>query len=208
MIRICVLGLMCMFFVNVSSAQLNPLGASARTAQSVEDEINGIKPVKTSSTKDILIAAAQKLFSPTSLQSKYAALLNIVPAMLTTNIKLLEAVDDWYGIRYRFGGTSKSGVDCSAFVRAVYETAFGIELPRTAREQYAAASHKVSEPKQGDLLFFNTRGGVSHVGVYLGNDRFAHASSSKGVMVSSLTEKYYAARYLGARRVDNVDKEL
>ncbi len=173
--------------------------AKALTAEQIEAEINAT--LKTTSTKDALLAAAQKFFSPSSLQSKYGTLLKMVPGMLT-NIKFLEAIDEWYGTRYKFGGTSKSGIDCSAFVREVYKAAFGIDLPRTAREQFKVAVHAVSDLKEGDLLFFNTRGGVSHVGVYVGNNKFVHASSSNGVIVSGLDEKYYAARYLGARRIE------
>ncbi|MFT4094520.1 MAG: NlpC/P60 family protein [Niabella sp.] len=145
----------------------------------------------------------KSLAAPTKVQIKYAALLNMLPAMLT-NLKLLEAIDDWYGTRYRYGGTTKSGIDCSAFVRAVYKAAFGIDLPRTAREQYRAASHIASaDLKQGDLLFFNTTGGVSHVGMYLGNNKFVHASTGRGVAVSDLEENYYASRFLSAGRVES-----
>jgi len=202
MLRVCALGLICLFFVNSSFAQLEPTKPATRTAQSIEDEINGVK-VKTNTTKESLLEAAQKFFTPTILQSKYAVLLKMVPGMLT-NIRLLEAIDEWYGTSYRFGGSSKSGIDCSAFVRAVYKSAFGIDLPRTAREQFKASEKVLSTAylQAGDLLFFNTRGGVSHVGVYLGNNKFAHASSSNGVTVSSLDEKYYSSRYLGARRMD------
>ncbi|GAB3421833.1 C40 family peptidase [Niabella aquatica] len=138
--------------------------------------------------------------APTSIQIKYASLLNMLPGMLT-NIKLLETIDEWYGTRYRYGGTTKSGIDCSAFVRAVYKVAFGIDLPRTAREQFRAAAMAVSNLQIGDLLFFNTSGGISHVGMYLGNNKFVHASTSRGVIVSDLDENYYAIRYLGARRI-------
>lgn len=161
-------------------------------------EINGAY-----SPKDNLLEAVQKFFIPTSLQSKYTTLLKILPGMLP-NFRLLEAIDEWYGTRYRYGGTTKNGIDCSAFVRAVYKAAFNIDLPRTAREQFNAADETISlsSVKAGDLLFFNTRGGVSHVGVYLGNNKFVHASSSHGVTVSDLNEKYYSARFLGARRIE------
>ncbi len=138
--------------------------------------------------------------APATIQVKYASLLNMLPGMLT-NIRLLETIDEWYGTRYRYGGTTKSGIDCSAFVRAVYKVAFGIDLPRTAREQFRAAALAVSNLQTGDLLFFNTSGGISHVGMYLGNNKFVHASTSRGVIVSDLDENYYAARYLGARRM-------
>ncbi|HTG55083.1 MAG TPA: C40 family peptidase, partial [Niabella sp.] len=198
MLRVCVLGVISLFFVNNLFAQLDPTKpAAVRSAQSIEDEINGIRP-KLNSTKESLLEAAQKFFMPSGLQSKYGAILKMLPGMLPS-VKLLEAIDEWYGTRYRFGGTTKSGIDCSAFVREVYKNAFDIDLPRTARDQFKAAGQFISMAylQAGDLLFFNTRGGVSHVGVYLGNNKFAHASSSNGVTVSGLDEKYYAARYLG-----------
>jgi lipoprotein Spr len=118
---------------------------------------------------------------------------------------LLENVDDWYGVRYRTGGNTKSGIDCSGFTVAVYASVYGIMLPRVSREQYRT-SRKISttELEEGDLVFFNTNGsGVSHVGIYLGNNKFIHASVSKGVMVSGLFEPYYLKRYVGAGRIDN-----
>ncbi len=106
------------------------------------------------------------------------------------------------GIRYRWGGTSRAGFDCSGFVQHVYRQ-HGVSLPRTSREQ---ATRGTSVPRNalraGDLVFFITRGSViSHVGMYIGNNRFVHASSGGGrVRVDSLTG-YYAKRYAGARRV-------
>jgi hypothetical protein len=152
---------------------------------------------------DDLDLSTLKLAIPTEVQIKYASLLNMLPGMLT-NVKLLETIDEWYGTRYRYGGTTKMGIDCSAFVKAVYKVAFGIDLPRTAREQFRAAALAVSSNlRQGDLLFFNTTGGISHVGMYLGNNKFVHASSGRGVTVSDLDESYYASRYLGARRMED-----
>lgn len=137
-----------------------------------------------------------------NIQNKYASLLDINPAALS-NIVLFESIDEWYGTRYVYGGTTKRGVDCSAFVRAALKDAYGFQLPRTAREQYQASRRiSTTELKEGDLVFFNTRGGVSHVGVYLRNNKFVHASSSKGVIISDLYENYYMNRYIGAGRVE------
>lgn len=141
------------------------------------------------------------------VQLKYAILLNTEVEALP-NKTLLEAVDEWYGVRYRSGGNTKSGVDCSGFTVAVYAAAYGLTIPRVSREQYRT-SRKISttELEEGDLVFFNTNGrGVSHVGVYLGNNKFIHASVSRGVMVSDLFESYYLKRFVGAGRVD--DKEI
>ena len=115
--------------------------------------------------------------------------------------RLIVASQDWLGTPYSWGGTSSSGVDCSGFVRSVFQKA-GISLPRTSSEQ-AEIGRKipVSEVEPGDLLFFNTTGeGVSHVGMSIGGPHFVHASSSRGVIVSSLEESYYRERFLFARR--------
>jgi cell wall-associated NlpC family hydrolase len=139
------------------------------------------------------------------VQLKYANLLNTEVSMLPDQ-ELLKAVDEWYGVRYRSGGNTKKGVDCSGFTVAVYAAVYGISLPRVSRDQYRTARHISStELQEGDLLFFDTRGrgSISHVGIYLGNNKFIHASVSKGVMVSGMFEPYYLQRYVGAGRLDN-----
>ena len=105
------------------------------------------------------------------------------------------------GTPYVFGGNSTSGFDCSSYVQHVFAMA-GISLPRTADAQYDVGHPAVGGPKPGDLVFFQTyTEGVSHVGIYLGNGQFVHESSSHGVMVSNLSESYWASRYLGAKRM-------
>jgi cell wall-associated NlpC family hydrolase len=139
-----------------------------------------------------------------SVQLKYAILMNTEVENLPSK-SLLDNVDEWYGVRYRTGGNSKSGVDCSGFTVAVYASVYGFALPRVSRDQYRL-SRKISttELQEGDLVFFNTNGsGVSHVGIYLGNNKFIHASVSRGVMVSGLFEPYYIQRFIGAGRIEN-----
>lgn len=104
------------------------------------------------------------------------------------------------GVPYVFGGTSTSGFDCSGFVQHVFAM-LGVGLPRTADAQYDVGRPAVGGPRPGDLVFFDTYGGVSHVGIYLGKGQFVHASSSHGVMVSHLSDSYWAARYVGAKRL-------
>ena len=105
------------------------------------------------------------------------------------------------GTPYVFGGTTPNGFDCSAYVQHVFAMV-GISLPRTADAQYDVGRPAVGGPQPGDLVFFETYTyGPSHVGIYLGNGEFVHASSSHGVMVSNLSESYWAARYIGAKRL-------
>ncbi|MBD3225496.1 MAG: glycoside hydrolase [Caldithrix sp.] len=106
---------------------------------------------------------------------------------------LHELARSWQGTPYSYGGSSRNGIDCSALVQSVYQSAFGIKLPRTARAQMQKG-RMVRMPwlRTGDLLFFeNTfRSGVDHVGIYLGNNKFLHATSSRGVMIDALNDYY------------------
>lgn len=111
------------------------------------------------------------------------------------------------GSPYRMGGTSpQTGVDCSGFVGHVFKETAGVTLPRDARSiSQAALRIDKDELRPGDLVFFNTlRRPFSHVGIYLGDDRFVHATSSRtgAVMVSNLNDHYWRSRFNGARRVE------
>jgi cell wall-associated NlpC family hydrolase len=117
--------------------------------------------------------------------------------------KLDQTVEKLIGIDYDYGGTTTKGFDCSGFTGYVFDK-LGIDLPRSSRDMFSwKKAEKISKDdlRAGDLVFFNTSGsGVSHVGIYVGNNKFAHAAS-KGVTITSLAEGYYDSRYLGARRV-------
>ena len=135
------------------------------------------------------------------LQIKYAVLLN-TPAEQVKNTRMFEFIDEWYGTPYRLGGTTKKGIDCSAFTQFLFTSVYSVSIPRTAREQYNLTSRiSRTELKEGDLLFFNTRGGVSHVGVYLQNNKFVHASTSGGVMISDVFDEYWARKFVGVGRL-------
>lgn len=120
-----------------------------------------------------------------------------------SNEKLVRVVGDWLGTPHKDGACTKDGTDCSGFVLNVYKDAYGITLRRTSGEQFADCnSVKLYECKEGDLVFFKLSGSkISHVGIYLRDNKFAHASSSKGVMISSLDEPYWKKCFYAAGRV-------
>ena len=121
---------------------------------------------------------------------------------------ILSEANTYIGTPYRFGGMTRSGIDCSAFVLSVYGSATGINLPRISSAQ-AQEGERVEreELEKGDLLFFQTRGSrISHVGIVQeitpeGEIKFIHASTSKGVTISSLNEKYWGLRFRFAKRI-------
>ncbi|MEO8860038.1 MAG: NlpC/P60 family protein [Ginsengibacter sp.] len=137
-----------------------------------------------------------------TIQYKYAMMLNVDIESLK-NLSLFGFIDNWFGTRYRMGGTTKKGIDCSALTSSLLLAVYGFAVPRTARQQYQATEHiKIDELKEGDLVFFNTHGGVSHVGLYLENHYFVHASLSQGVTISNLDDNYYSKRFICGGRVE------
>jgi len=198
-----------------SSASNVPTNDQSTQKKSVSPEFIGnitIKPVKGKEAieppplkKEISGAGVQSTIefaSPVLL--KYAILMN-APVEELNNEKLIHFIDDWYGTKYRYGGEDKDGVDCSAFVQSFMLSLYGIGLSRTSKEQYKQSERiKKSELAEGDLVFFHTRGksrSVTHVGVYLRNNKFIHAASSGGVMISDLDDQYFRQRYIASGRV-------
>lgn len=109
----------------------------------------------------------------------------------------------WQGIPYRLGGDSYSGIDCSAFVQVAYRDVRAQSLPRTTRQQVKVGDEiSYADAQVGDLVFFKTGVKVYHVGVYMGNMQFMHASTSKGVIISRLDNPYWASKYWHIRRVN------
>lgn len=137
------------------------------------------------------------------LQLKYSIKMDIAVEEIN-NIPLLQKIDEWWGTPYALGGSSKRGVDCSYFTLDVMNAIYNTSLKRTAAEQYEQ-SEKIdwSDLKEGDLIFFKTDGSrsISHVGIYMTNNKFAHASTSQGVTISDLSEPYWQKRLYSLGRV-------
>ena len=124
--------------------------------------------------------------------------------------ELMREIVNLLGLRYRYGGTdATSGLDCSAFTGTIYSRALGQRLPRSSNQQFRVGDNiKREDLRIGDLVFFKTRrrrAAVSHVGIYIGENLFAHASTKYGVIISSLEHPYYNRTYVGARRLLNED---
>jgi probable lipoprotein NlpC len=110
--------------------------------------------------------------------------------------------EDWRHVRYRMGGLSRSGIDCSGLVYLTYRTKFGIDLPRSTEHQAKTGrTIRRDQLRTGDLVFFKTGIFTRHVGMYIDHGRFLHASTRKGVMISSLKTPYWADAYWKAQRV-------
>lgn len=138
------------------------------------------------------------------LQIKYSLKMDIAVEEIK-NIPLLQKIDEWWGTPYVLGGSSKNGVDCSFFTLDVMREIYKVNLKRTAAEQYEQ-SEKIewNNLKEGDLIFFKTEGRrrISHVGIYLANNKFAHASTSQGVTIGDLTDPYWQRRLYSLGRIN------
>ncbi|EGT5681247.1 bifunctional murein DD-endopeptidase/murein LD-carboxypeptidase [Cronobacter turicensis] len=121
---------------------------------------------------------------------------------LDVKSRIMDQYADWKGVRYRLGGSNKTGIDCSGFVQRTFREQFGLELPRSTYEQ-----QEMGKPvdrtrlRSGDLVLFRAGSTGRHVGIYIGNNQFVHASTRSGVMISNMDEPYWKKRYNEARRV-------
>ncbi|XTZ39710.1 bifunctional murein DD-endopeptidase/murein LD-carboxypeptidase [Salmonella enterica] len=116
--------------------------------------------------------------------------------------RLMDQYASWKGVRYRLGGDTKKGIDCSGFVQRTFREQFGLELPRSTWEQQEMGkSISRTGLRTGDLVLFRAGSTGRHVGIYIGNNQFVHASTSSGVMISNMDEPYWKKRYNEARRV-------
>ena len=140
-----------------------------------------------------------------TLKEKYYSPEGTNKTPFTDKEKMLMEIVNYMNTPYKFGGSSKDGIDCSAFTKAIYNSC-SIQLLRSAREQFTQgiAIKDKESLRFGDLVFFNTRKRVrpGHVGIYIGDNLFVHASSKNGVIVTPLDSEYYSERFMGARRID------
>ncbi|KFK92865.1 MULTISPECIES: NlpC/P60 family protein [unclassified Serratia (in: enterobacteria)] len=120
--------------------------------------------------------------------------------------KLLSHYEEWEGVRYKFGGNSRKGIDCSAYMQRVFADEFSLKLPRSSHEQSKLGSHVAKdELNTGDLVFFKTSARERHVGVYVGDGKFLHASTKVGVTVSELDNQYWKTKFVQARRIHHTE---
>lgn len=147
-----------------------------------------------------LCFASQNASAPTFLKKE------IAHSEKDIRDKILTEFDRWKGVKYKFGGTSADGIDCSSLMQEIYHTAFAEklkgQLPRTTAQQIKQGAHTAkSNLKPGDLIFFQMTRTGRHVGVYIGDKKFIHASTSQGVTVSTLDNAYWNKRFETARRI-------
>jgi len=147
------------------------------------------------------VAASPSLSPKSHANSSKATSKPSIPLSVAQE-RIILAAERWIGTPYRYGSTARTGTDCSGFVMRVYEET-GMNIPRSTKDQFVSGF--VIEREEltiGDLLFFNTNGtGVSHVGIYAGQDTVIHASSAHGVVKQSFSDTYLAKTFIGARRM-------
>jgi len=149
----------------------------------------------------LLLTGCASSRSPSSASSSTAS----VQSAEAVETQLRTAAADWQHVPHEWGGTSRQGVDCSGLVQSVYASKFRLTLPRTTEEQVDAGRRvRRSSLKPGDLVFFRHKRKKYHVGIYVADGEFLHASSSEGVTVSPLDRSYWNDRWWQARRILSV----
>ena len=158
-----------------------------------ESEAISTEPVTTSATNyEKMPSNLSEVEKLNWLQLKYSIKMDIAVESIV-NIPLLQKIDEWWGTPYNLGGSTKNGVDCSYFTLDVMKDIYNVNLKRTAAEQYEQSTKiEWNDLKEGDLIFCKADGrrNISHVGIYLANNKFAHASTSQGVTISDLSDPY------------------
>jgi lipoprotein Spr len=156
-------------------------------------------------------APKQETSDPDNLASQFFSQVMGVAISATSNTKMYQFIYDWLGTPYRLGGDTKKGIDCSGFAYQLYDKTFNTIIGSNSRNIFSMVNpiNKV-ELKEGDLVFFKIKSkSISHVGVYIGDNKFAHASSSKGVMISNLNEPYWQRYfYKGGRLLESFKEKM
>ena len=173
------------------------------TINNASDAVETEKPAVINKNYEMMPVNLSDIEKANWLQIKYSLKMDIAVEEIK-NIPLLQKIDEWWGTPYVLGGNSKNGVDCSFFTLDVMRDIYKVNLKRTAAEQYEQ-SEKIewNNLKEGDLIFFKTEGRrrISHVGIYLANNKFAHASTSQGVTIGDLTDPYWQRRLYSLGRI-------
>jgi lipoprotein Spr len=161
--------------------------------------LNGCASSRKASNSTPLNSAANR---QKEIRTKYATILQ-VDEVNVSNYTLYAFIDKWYGAPYHYGGRELTGVDCSAFVCILYQQVYGVDLSGPAGDLYTQCDKvKVADLKEGDLVFFRINSkNISHVGVYLQNNKFVHASVHSGVVIDDLSEAYYKKYFYKAGRL-------
>ncbi|MFT4204238.1 MAG: C40 family peptidase [Chitinophagaceae bacterium] len=202
------------FRVVCAAAIATQLLSACQSSKKIMDDPVPVRQVRSVTPKDTSVRIAQHVpAQPTeedqkseALKNKYARYLKTTPDNIH-NIKLYAFIDEWLNTPYLWGGSTKKGIDCSAFVQRLYADVYNIIVPRTSITQFYTNRVEAFKDKnylhEGDLVFFRTIKGteVSHVGFYLSNHRFVNASSSKGVSIGNLEDAYWKTKFVAAGRI-------
>jgi lipoprotein Spr len=195
------------YFTFIISLFAALLGFSAPTGSSYSPASSYVLPDDTTTNSQRRNIAETKtepddIENKTPEHFKYAIKLKI-QVELVKDLKLFKVLTEWLGTRYVFGGNTKKGIDCSGFTQQVMQEVYNISLHRVVGPQYNQCKPiEKEELRMGDLVFFHTtRAGLSHVGLYIGENKFIHASSTRGVVVDDLTATYYKNAYRKAGRI-------
>jgi cell wall-associated NlpC family hydrolase len=180
-----------------------------------KEKTTSTKPLSTDTSKDIKKNNSSATYHrPTNLNqegyeryiiSHYSELMKTPTTYVKNNLELYKFIDMWYGTPYCYGGSTQNGIDCSAFAKTLYNDVYHFTLTRDGGSQFNECDPIERENlEEGDLIFFKIRSrSISHVAVYLGNNKFVHASSGKGVMISDLNESYWNRFYYKGGRLKN-----
>lgn len=158
---------------------------------------------ETSSRIDTQKAHLEKGIKKASIQKEYALKLGVSENRIQ-NDRLYQFIDDWYGVPYKYAGKDKMGIDCSGFTAELFATIYHKKIAPFSKAMYESAKKITTNSlKEGDLVFFKIESEqISHVGVYLQNWKFVHASTKKGVIISDLNEPYYKKYFYSAGRIE------